>query len=81
MFTNSQALAIQLRDDLESISNRVNQCATKQSGDLPTQSQLDKAKTLFSNPLKEWGSVINLVEPNFGKLKFGKLLFAFYQEL
>ena len=52
----AQALAIELRDDLETISNRVNQCATKQSGDLPTQAQLDKAQQLFSNPLKDDGS-------------------------
>ena len=57
----AQRLAIELRDDLEAISNRVNQCATKQSGDLPTQSQLDKAKQLFSNPLKDDGSGIKAV--------------------
>ena len=57
----AQRLAIELKDDLEAISNRVNQCATKQSGDLPTQSQLDKAKQLFSNPLKDDGSGIKAV--------------------
>ena len=56
----AQRLAIELRDDLEAISNR-DQCATKQSGDLPTQSQLDKAKQLFSNPLKDDGSGIKAV--------------------
>ena len=57
----AQALAIELRDDLEAISNRVNQCATKQSGDLPTQAQLDKAQQLFSNPLKDDGSGVKAV--------------------
>jgi len=57
----AQALAIELRDDLEAISNRVNQCATKQSGDLPTQAELDRAKQLFTNPLKDDGSGVKAV--------------------
>ena len=45
----AQALAIELRDDLEAISNRVNQCATKQSGDLPTQAGVEQFRDNFQN--------------------------------
>ena len=48
----AQKLALQLKDDLEGISNRVNQCAAKPTGEMPTKAVLDKLGKLLRDPMK-----------------------------
>ena len=43
----AQKLAMQLKEDLEAISNRVNQCASKPTGEMPTKAVVDKLGQLY----------------------------------
>ena len=52
----AQKISLQLKDDLDGISNRVNQCAAKPTGDMPTSAVFDKLNMLLRDPLKDDGS-------------------------
>lgn len=52
----AQKLAMELKDDLDTVSGKVAQIAAKPSSDIPMASAMDKLGKLFRDPLKDDGS-------------------------
>ena len=57
---------MQLKEDLEAISNRVNQCASKPTGEMPTKAVVDKLGQLYRDPLKDDGRGLRAVRKIIG---------------